>query len=293
VNFSEQAITFNCAHEALVGILTEPEAAICSVAVIVIVGGPQYRVGSHRQFVLLSRALAAGGYPVLRFDYRGMGDSSGALQDFSEVTKDIGAAIDVMQRKVPSIVHVALWGLCDAASASLLYCHDSKDPRVCGLCLLNPWVRSEVALARTHVKHYYAQRLRQREFWLKLLSGKVALSATCSLWKNLALALRSSGRVESNSTPQYQRRMAEAWKEFNGEILLLLSGKDYTAKEFLEFAGIDSAWNGLLERPNVIRRDLADADHTFAQAAMRKQVEGLTMDWLAHQIRGYLRARPT
>jgi alpha/beta superfamily hydrolase len=49
--------------------------------VLVIVGGPQYRAGSHRQFTLLARSLAEQGFAVLRFDYRGMGDSTGAMRD--------------------------------------------------------------------------------------------------------------------------------------------------------------------------------------------------------------------
>ena len=38
---------------------------------VIVVGGPQYRAGSHRQFTLLARHIAAAGYPVLRFDARG------------------------------------------------------------------------------------------------------------------------------------------------------------------------------------------------------------------------------
>ena len=76
MNFSEHAIAFDCVEEQLLGVVSLPAQA-SDIGVLVIVGGPQYRVGSHRQFVLLARYLAASGYPVLRFDVRGMGDSSG------------------------------------------------------------------------------------------------------------------------------------------------------------------------------------------------------------------------
>ena len=72
MNYTEETTVFACAGDTLMGILAKPETP-ADTGVIVIVGGPQYRVGSHRQFVLLSRALAAAGYAVLRFDYRGMG----------------------------------------------------------------------------------------------------------------------------------------------------------------------------------------------------------------------------
>jgi len=177
---------------------------------------------------------------------------------------------------------VVLWGLCDGASAALLYCHETHDPRVSGLCLLNPWVRSETSLARTQVKHYYTQRLRQKEFWLKLLSGKVARGALSGLAQNIRLS--ASGSVQSETEKQpFQQSMATAWNQFPGQILLLLSGEDYVAKEFLDYASTNAAWKSSLGRANVLRSDLHGVDHTFSSAASRKLAEDLTLDWLAQQ----------
>jgi exosortase A-associated hydrolase 1 len=280
VNYSEQALGFACGQETLFGILALPEKPI-ALGVVVIVGGPQYRAGSHRQFVLLARALAAAGYPVLRFDYRGMGDSSGNPREFSTVSADVNAAIGAMQSKLPAVFRFVLWGLCDGASAALLYCHETNDARVAGLCLLNPWVRSEASLARAHVKHYYTDRLKQREFWLKLLSGKVAGAALAGLWRNLKLAFQRSAPTPSASPSlPFQAQMAAAWGKFHGNSLLVISGKDYTAKEFLEYSSADKAWEGVLHRPNVVRHDLPDADHTFSDPVTRAQVEVLTREWL-------------
>ena len=279
MNYTEQAITFDCAQETLVGILALPQAP-SATGVVVVVGGPQYRVGSHRQFTLLARTLAAGGYPVLRFDYRGMGDSPGPQRDFLQVTEDIGRAIDALQQRVPQVTRVALWGLCDGASAALVYCQESGDSRVTGLCLLNPWVRSQASLARAHVKHYYTRRLRQKEFWIKLSSGKVATAALAGLWQNLRLSRAGADRKAAQQLLPFQQRMARAWRAFGGSILLLLSGDDYTAKEFLEYTRMDGGWAGLLERPNVARHDLPGTDHTFSNATARAQVEELTLAWL-------------
>src|SRR5690349_24048098 len=59
-----------------------------SRGVLLVVGGPQYRVGSHRQFALLCRRLAGRGVPALRFDYRGMGDADGAARTFESVRSE-------------------------------------------------------------------------------------------------------------------------------------------------------------------------------------------------------------
>ena len=285
MNYTEETALFACAGDTLLGILTKPETP-ADTGVIVLVGGPQYRVGSHRQFVLLSRALAAAGYAVLRFDYRGMGDSTGEPHTFENVNEDIAAAISALQMAAPTVQNVAFWGLCDGASAALLYCHATQDVRVKGLCLLNPWVRSEASLAKTQVKHYYTQRLRQKEFWLKLLSGKVAASAASGLARNIQTAFAdAAAKPTGEGSLPYQTRMAQAWMQFEGPMLLILSGNDYTAKEFTEYVASNNAWQNITEVGNVQRLDIAQADHTFSGASDRATVEALTLDWLNEQHR--------
>lgn len=278
----EQAIVIDCAGEALLGIVHHPHAdapdAAQALGVVVIVGGPQYRAGSHRQFVHLARKLASAGHAVLRFDVQGMGDSTGDLHTFEQITPEIGAAIDALQRHAPQVRQVVLWGLCDAASAALLYLHERADARVRGLCLLNPWVRSPTSLARTQVKHYYLQRLAQREFWAKLLQGGVGLHALRGLLGNVRAASAAGTSLAATS---FQQRMATAWNNFNGHILLVLSGRDYTAKEFAEYASTHSPWPHLLAQARVTQHPIPDADHTFSSAAHRLAVAQATSHWLA------------
>ena len=63
--------------------------------------------------------------------------------------------------------------------------------------------------------------------------------------------------------------------------MLILSGRDYTAKEFLEYANTNPAWSGLLADRKVSRLDLIEADHTFSTAKWRVAVEDGTLRWLA------------
>lgn len=270
---NEQVVTMRAGGDALLGVLHLPQEP-CDVAVVVVVGGPQYRVGSHRQFLRLARTLAARGHAVLRFDVRGMGDSEGAPRGFEALRDDIGEAIDTVVQQ-SGARRVVLWGLCDGASASLLYCHDVRDARLAGLCLVNPWVRTDATQARTQVRHYYRQRLAQPAFWRKLLSGRVALSAVTGLWRSLARSW--SPPVEA---PAYTTRMARAWMAFEGELLLLLSGDDYTAREFLECTASDPAWAGTLARPRLARHTCDRADHTCSDPAAHRWLEQHTLDWL-------------
>ncbi|MBK8894999.1 MAG: hydrolase 1, exosortase A system-associated [Propionivibrio sp.] len=280
MNYAEQAVVFPVGGEQLLGIVATPDTPI-DCGVLIVVGGPQYRVGSHRQFLLLTRRLAAEGYPTMRFDYRGMGDSDGAMRNFEEVTDDIGAALDTFQSSCPTIRRVVLWGLCDAASSALLYVQATRDSRIAGLVLLNPWVRSEASLAQTHIKHYYGQRLLQREFWIKLLSGKLSLFQSVRGLVTSALKARGTSDHAEGEIRSFQDRMAEGLRQFSGRVLLILSGEDYTAKEFLEYAGANAAWSGLLDTDRISRVEPPDADHTFSAQALRLKVEDATLDWLA------------
>jgi uncharacterized protein len=280
MKYSEQIVTFVCDGSELFGIVGVPEVP-ATTGVVVIVGGPQYRVGSHRQFLLLSRALAVAGYASIRFDYRGMGDSTASQRTFEAVSRDIKAAIDALQIHHPSLKKLVLWGLCDGASAALLYCQEMRDPRIKALCLLNPWVRSESSLAKVQVKHYYLQRLKQKEFWVKFFQGGVAGKAFTEFLQKLRLFKNhAQARFDSEALAPFQDRMALAWNEFDGHLMLILSGEDYTAKEFIEHAATNDGWKSYDKRPYLQVCHVPGVDHTFSNRASREIAASLTVQCL-------------
>ena len=273
---TEQPLLFECDGEQLLGVLAYAQQPR-DCGVLIIVGGPQYRAGSHRQFVLLARRLASAGYSNLRFDYRGMGDSSGSPRDFRHVGADIEAAVNAFRMAAPQLKRIVLFGLCDAASAALMYGIDLEP--VAGMVLINPWVRDEVSLARAQVKHYYSARLVDPAFWRKLLGGEVDYRATgAGVAKRLRTAL--SGRRRDLPNADFQDAMAHGLRRFKQQVLLILSGKDLTAQEFRDYTARHSAWRGLLDAQHVTRIDVADADHTFSRQHWREQVESALLAWL-------------
>ena len=280
----DRALIFNCAGERLVAVVSDTVGSP-PLGVLVLVGGPQYRVGSHRQFLLLARRLAQAGIPTMRFDYRGMGDSTGAALSFERTVPDIDAAILAFKTACPTVERVVLWGLCDAASAALLYWRVTRAAHVAGMVLLNPWIRSDQSIATTHVKHYYVQRFFERTFWVKLASGGVKVPAALRELTGKILTMFRRRPANEHAETTFQDRMAAALSEFSHPVLLILSGQDYTAKEFLEYTTSDRQWKGLIARETVARVDLAKADHTFSTAAWRQEVEALTLDWLTRSFR--------
>ena len=274
-------VVFDCRGDRLVGVVTTPLTA-ADLGVVIIVGGPQYRVGSHRQFVHLSRRLAAEGVASIRFDLRGMGDSEGEPRSFEALDEDIEAAIGTLQANAPTVRHVVLWGLCGGASAALLYGQRCEDARLRGVALVNPWARTETTQAVTRVKHYYLERLRSREFWRNLLRGRIGPANLREFAISLGIAARASmhGPTGSSRPPTLGQRLAGAWLELPGDILLILSGRDYTAKEFIETCLADQVWRANLKLSKVTRLDVPDADHTFSQPDGQSVLEDATVSWM-------------
>jgi uncharacterized protein len=276
MTFRESVLLIDGRPTRLPGVVCVPEGEAAAVGVIIVVGGPQYRVGSHRQFVLTARQLAAEGWTTLRFDVQGMGDAPGEPAGFEALDGDIGAAIGALLQAQPRLQRVVLYGLCDGASAILLYCAGRDDPRVAGLCLLNPWLRSPETQARTQVRHYYLQRLGSAAFWKKLLSGQVAARALRELLGTLQAAAAPAGAAAGD----FRQRMAAGWQRFAGRSLLVLSGADLTAREFEAGASQSAAWQGVLGRPGITRVDFTEADHTFSEHGPLQAMTARVGQWL-------------
>lgn len=278
----EDAFLFECEADQLVGIIAAPASNPHSTGVLVVVGGPQYRVGSHRQFTLLARELAARGIPCMRFDYRGMGDSTGKQRDFERVNDDLRAAVDVFFKRQAELERVVLWGLCDGASAACFYAH--LDARVAGLILVNPWVKTAAGSARVLLRHYYLKRLIEGAFWKKVLRGDVAIGqSVVSLVRMMRITGKStvsdSGTREDDNLPT---RMVRCLVAAGKPIILLLSGRDYVAREFEQVMRDDGRWKGLIGEENSYR--LEESDHTFSSAAWRDSVEQISYEWVLRNL---------
>ena len=209
-----------------------------------------------------------------------MGDSEGSVRHFDSTGPDLRAALDTLSRACPESSRIVVWGLCDAASAAFMFATDT--PRVVGIVAANPWARSDGSLASARVKHYYAARLLHPDFWKKFLSGGLHWRASL---RSLAHCLRAAyvNHRDGGTAPDrssFQAAMARGFAAFRGRVLLIVSGNDLTAKEFLDHARSSSMWKGLLDHPKVSRVELAEADHTFSRRDWLRTVEAETIAWL-------------
>jgi exosortase A-associated hydrolase 1 len=228
-NYSEQTVSFTLNNNYLFGVLSVPKVK-AKAAVIIVVGGPQYRVGSHRQFALLARYLAEQGVLALRFDYTGMGYSQGIAKKFYEVDGDIKAAVDFVSNHE-----------CDAASAISFTAY--SDDRIEGIILLNPWVRNEASHSKAILNNYYRDRIFSLEVWKQLIqSPHKVLDAFLSVFRIVIKILKAQFKSspvylhEAISVQDREENIAVAvfkgLSSFKGNICLIFSGKDLVADEF-------------------------------------------------------------
>src|SRR4051812_12036371 len=94
-------IHFGSAEARLFGWYHRPAQPRATAVVICNPLGDDY-VRAHRSLRHLAEALAAAGYPVLRFDFHGTGDSAGDERDPGRVEawrRDVGAAVDELRAR--------------------------------------------------------------------------------------------------------------------------------------------------------------------------------------------------
>lgn len=288
MNYEEIPLTFDCDGATLVGMIHRPEEIRARGVLAIVAGGPQYRGGVGRLQVQLARTLAAAGVPVMRFDYRGLGDSEGQFRGFQDVGADLAAAARTFRDKVPGMESIVLWGGCDAASGIMI--NAWRMPEVSGLMIGNPWVHSHETGDAVTVKHHYRKRILERDFWLKVIRlqynplpaiAVVGRSVAARIRRKLAGGGKSGGSGADERSQPFVERMRLGMSRFKGDVLLLLSGRSMVSKEFDELLTHDAGWREAMASVRSLERhDMPDADQTYSSIAARHEVIGIARVWL-------------
>ncbi len=213
-------LTFACEGETLVGSLDEAQG---DAGLLLVSGGNEIRSGAFAGQAQLAARIADAGYPVFRFDRRGIGDSTGENGGFRSSGSDIAAALAAFKADRPGLKRVVGFGNCDAASALMLNPGAGCD----ALVLANPWTieHDDGAPPPAAIRARYADKLRDPKELIRLATGKVSL-------RKLAGGLK---RAVSPAPPPttLAQEMRTGLDGFDGSVRLLIAERDRTGQAFV------------------------------------------------------------
>lgn len=255
--------TFGCGSLTLAGTL---DTAPGTTGLLIVSGGNEIRSGAFGGQADLSRRIAGAGFPVFRFDRRGVGDSEGENRGFRHSRKDLEAALDAFRAMAPQVGRVVAFGNCDAASALMLAGGAGCE----GLVLSNPWTieqdsgPTDDAPPPAAIRARYAEKLKNPREVARLLAGGVDLG---KLARGLTQALRPPPPPSTLA-----EEMRAGLEGYAGTVRILLATADRTAQVFA------AAWDK--NDPRIRRCE--GAGHAYVEPAHR--------DWLTGEILAVLRA---
>lgn len=216
--------SFSCAGETLAATLDEAPG---TTGLLIVSGGNEIRIGAHRGMAELAAAVAAAGYPVFRYDRRGIGDSTGINNGFDSSAEDISEAAAAFDREVPHLARIVAFGNCDAASALILF---HAGAAIDGLVLTNPWTiepSGDDLPPAAAIRSRYMEKLKNPREWLRLATGGVDL-------RKLANGLSKLSTGESKKPTSLPSRLAAALGSARIPVTILLASRDNTALAFAD-----------------------------------------------------------
>ena len=266
--------TFACAGETLAATLDEADG---STGLLIVSGGNEIRSGAHAGMAALAAAVAAAGHPVMRYDRRGIGDSTGENAGFESSADDFAAAVQTMRARVPSLTRLVAFGNCDAASALALF---GPAAGVDGLVLANMWTletesdETEAAATMTAgaIRSRYLAKLKDpRELW-RLASGGVNIGKLARGLRQATVKAEVIGLVA---------RLGQALADMPLPTKLLVAEHDRTALWFLEHWDSDHFTPARANR-NLTMARLDSGSHSFASADDKAWLRARILETLGH-----------
>ena len=162
----EEPVVADATHQ-LSAILTAPVAASRRTGITLLNAGLLHRVGPYRLYVDLARELSQLGFPVLRIDLAGKGDSPSrqGKPSTQSLLMDVNAAAQTLKRETGA-TRCVLGGLCSAADDAFLVAN--KLPGIAGIFMFD-------GFAPRSAKYYlrrYGPKVLSPKAWRRRLSRR-------------------------------------------------------------------------------------------------------------------------
>lgn len=273
MNMLENPIVFENKGQKLFGVLHEPEGLRKQTAVIFLHGWGTYRIGPHRIFVEAARTFASAGFPCLRFDFRGRGESEGNVAEITllDMIDDAKQAVREMLKK-QGISQIVLIGLCSGGEVAVGTA--ATDSNVIGAVLLSTPLLGRQAGTKDDIRQTanssrsYWQKLFMSETWGKIFRLRVN-------YRVIFKILFGHFLHSNNDKPQKEARLLESFKNYRGACLFVYGGNDPEASPS------EKAYrNVCAKHTRTVFKTIPDANHNFYSASWKKEIIDQVLEWL-------------
>jgi pimeloyl-ACP methyl ester carboxylesterase len=306
----ERPIQFSSGDAKLSGILHLPDdgPARPRFGLVFVHSGSRGRRGNTFQYTLYARHFCKLGYPSLRFDPAGFGDSTGTIErsnvyDFYG-TIQTGRFVDDTIRAVEELSkhaqceNLILYGLCGGAITALLAA--PQLPQVSGLVLMSVPVIIDSSIqdkveriSKDYARHYlvslYAKKLLSPRAWLRLIAGR---SETGTIWTMIRATFKGTDKktnlrketAEGTSTTKFNRQFLDCFNEIverDARVIFLFGDDDNFRWEFeREFHRPYWDKNTKYSRQSEIHY-LPGCNHMFTLREWQQQTIDKVTSWMA------------
>jgi len=284
----ETPVVFRSEDDDLFGIVRSPSSSPLATGVVILPGG-RYAVsaGRNRVAVRLSERLAAVGYHVLRFDYHGVGDSSGTVGEFRldrPFVGDLEAAVECLGSF--GVERLVLVGDCFGARIALASI--DRVPSVHALVLvslpLRDYARGESSAARMAERESvgrYARKGLRADVW-RSLRNPARRHTYRVLIRTKTRQIMRSMTTGGTPDPWLSEKVIDQFDQVSRARIpaLVLYGTDED-----DFADFERARRGALgpvlaRSPQIEVETVPGHVHAFRSVAVQKQFLDIATRWV-------------
>ena len=306
-------VVFNNAFgHKLFGMLHKPASINGELpAIILLSPGVKTRVAPHRLYNKMAACFADAGYFVLRFDFYGLGDAEGEVEEeyLAELygTVSAGRYVDdtraalAWMKKETGISRFVIGGLCGGAITGLLA--GANDTKVVGLMALgipvisySPNIDRQKYLTQGQIRNLrrgYLRKLVDPKSWARLLTFKSDIKVISKVVGQIINEKRKAAVPEKNQPAPVKEATGEednlnelfppaffSMAKSGAKLLLIFSGADRLSHEYSEKFAARYADELEKHKDAFEIFTIKNANHILSSKEWQQEMLGIAGKWL-------------
>ncbi len=224
------------------------------------------RFGPHRMFVELGEKFNRCGYSTFRFDFTGCGDSSG-VESKNDIDSEVFDLVNAVRYFIDAgqLEKVVLLGISRGARVCF-NAMSSESLALAGMILLSAPVSTRRSAAKSVCFRLaeYARKLRDRRYFLKMISGRVSI---VGIYRTLINAFALQKRYSELHNRIFRSPC---------RVLLIYGDCDPISQESSRYYISRYEENDVLCEIHFI----SHANHSFFHYKWKDQIVGICLEWL-------------